>query len=591
MIPESFIQDLLTRIDIVDLVDSYVPLKKAGANYIACCPFHSEKTPSFTVSPTKQFYHCFGCGAHGTAIGFLMEYQGLNFVDAVKDLAGKAGMQVPEQAWDSARGASSETSGNLRRMTEVMARAAQYYRQQLKKSATAIDYLKKRGLTGEIAARFGIGYAPGDWKNLAAAFPDYEAPELLGAGLVIENEQGHRYDRFRERIMFPIMNPKGDIIAFGGRIIGPGEPKYLNSPETPIFEKGREVFGLPQARQALRKENCAIVVEGYMDVVALAQHQVGNAVATLGTSTTPVHVQKLLRQADRLVFCFDGDAAGRKAAWRALENALENISDNKSLAFAFLPEPEDPDSFVREQGKAAFDRLIVQATPLSEFLLRELSQRCDLNTAEGKAKLVHEAKPLLVRIPAPLLRLQLVKRVSEISNFSQAEVERLCGIRSYAPPAPPKAPRQTPSLARILLRFVVQRPALAARIPTTHLPAGTEGALLEAIAQNLGTLPANPNYAQLRERLRGHPLESQMDALAGESIRGALDDEDLIDSEFSAALEKLLQQNRQKTEYDALQAKGQFGVAGLSQEEKQSYQAYFTQIRDKKAGDSKLPEK
>jgi DNA primase len=591
MIPESFIQDLLTRIDIVDLVDSYVPLKKAGANYIACCPFHSEKTPSFTVSPTKQFYHCFGCGAHGTAIGFLMEYQGLNFVDAVKDLAAKAGMQVPEQAWHPASGASSEASGHLRRMTEVMARAAQYYRQQLKKSAAAIDYLKKRGLTGEIAARFGIGYAPGDWKNLAAAFPDYEAPELQSAGLVIENEQGHRYDRFRERIMFPIMNPKGDIIAFGGRIIGAGEPKYLNSPETPIFEKGRELFGLPQARQALRKENCVIVVEGYMDVVALAQHQVGNAVATLGTSTTPVHVQKLLRQADRLVFCFDGDAAGRKAAWRALENALENVSDNKSLAFAFLPEPEDPDSFVREQGKAAFDRLIVQATPLSEFLLRELSQRNDLNTAEGKAKLVHDAKPLLVRIPAPLLRLQLVKRLSEISGFSQTEVERLCGIRSYAPPAPPKAPRQAPSLARALLRFVLQRPALAARIPTPHLPAGMERALLEAIAKNLGGLPADPNYAQLRERLRGHPLESQLDVLAGESITGALDDEDLVEAEFSAALEKLLRQNRQKTEYEALQAKASFGVTGLTEEEKQSYQAYLAQMGGKKAGDSKLPGK
>ncbi|MDR3323058.1 MAG: DNA primase, partial [Zoogloeaceae bacterium] len=492
MIPESFIQDLLARTDLVELVDGYVRLKKSGANYAACCPFHNEKTPSFTVSPSKQFYHCFGCGAHGTAIGFLMEYQGLNFVEAVKELAGKAGMQVPEQAWDSPR---PEAQGTLRRITEVMARAVQYYKEQLKKSPQAIDYLKGRGLSGEIAARFGIGYAPEGWQNLAAAFPDYEAPELASAGLVIENEQGRRYDRFRERVMFPIINPKGEVIAFGGRILGAGEPKYLNSPETPVFEKGREVFGLPQARQALREENCAIVVEGYMDVVALAQHGVGNAVATLGTATTPTHVQKLLRQVDRIVYCFDGDNAGRKAAWRALENSLECLADNKSIGFVFLPDPEDPDSFVRQQGKAAFRQLIAQATPLSDFLLRELGQRGDLTTSVGKARLVSEAKPLLHRIPTPLLRLQLVKRLAEASGFSQAEVERLCGIRGYAPPMPPKAPRQMPSLEKKLLRLVLQRPALAARIPLLHVSAGEERAILEAIAHSLTLLPTHPGYA------------------------------------------------------------------------------------------------
>jgi DNA primase len=579
MIPESFIQDLLARIDIVDLVDSYVPLKKAGANYAACCPFHSEKTPSFTVSPTKQLYHCFGCGAHGTAIGFLMEYQGLGFIDAVRELASKAGMQVPEQEWRTAQ--NSESEGSLRRIAEVMAHAARYYKRQLKKNPKAIDYLKERGLTGEIAARFGIGYAPDGWQNLAAAFPDYEARELAAAGLVIENEQGRRYDRFRERIMFPIINPRGEVIAFGGRVIGAGEPKYLNSPETPLFEKGREVFGLPQARQALREENCAIVVEGYMDVVALAQHGVGNAVATLGTSTTPVHAQKLLRQVDRVVFCFDGDSAGRKAAWRALENSLECLADNKSIGFAFLPDPEDPDSFVRQQGKAAFYNLIAQATPLSDFLLRELGQRCDLTSSEGKARLIHEAKPLLTRVPTPLLRLQLVKRLAEASGFSQTEVERLCGIRSYAPPAPPKAPRQAPSLERALLRFVLQRPALAARIPLAHLPAGAERAMLEAIAQSLSTLPADPHYAQLREHLRGHPLEGQMDALSGELIDLSVDDE-FIEPEFDATLEKLCRKTRQKSVFDVLQAKaGRFGVAGLSEEEKQIYQTYLIQKKER----------
>ncbi|WP_026686261.1 DNA primase [Azovibrio restrictus] len=575
MIPESFIQDLLDRVDIVDLIDGYVRLKKAGANYSACCPFHNEKTPSFTVSPTKQFYHCFGCGAHGTAISFLMEYQGLGFVDAVKELAGKVGMQVPEQE----RGSRPEERGSLRQLTELMARAAQYYKDQLKQSPKAIDYLKGRGLTGEICARFGIGYAPDGWQNLAAIFPHYDAPELAAAGLVIENEQGRRYDRFRDRIMFPIINPKGEVIAFGGRIIGQGEPKYLNSPETPIFEKGREAYGLPQARQALREENRVIVVEGYMDVVALAQHGVGNAVATLGTATTPTHVQKLLKQVDRIVYCFDGDNAGRKAAWRALENSLEALADNKSVGFAFLPDPEDPDSYVRQFGKDAFRTLIAQATPLSDFLLRELGQRCDLTSSEGKARLIHEAKPLLTRLPTPLLRLQLVKRLAEASGFSQTEVERLCDIRGYAPPAPPKAPRQAPSLARILLRLALQRPALAARIPLTHLSPGPERSILEAIAQSLTSLAPNPGYAQLREALRGHPLESQVDTLAGELI-GMEMDEELVESEFAAALERL-QEGDQKVAFAALQAKArQFGVAGLSEEEKQAYLTLLSQKKE-----------
>ncbi|HEX6734380.1 MAG TPA: DNA primase, partial [Azonexus sp.] len=287
MIPDSFIQDLLARVDIVDLVDSHVPLKKAGANYAACCPFHNEKSPSFTVSPTKQFYHCFGCGAHGTAIGFVMEYQGLGFVDAIKELAGRAGMQVPDS---EGRNFPAEKPGQTRTLIEVMARAAQYYKDQLKASPRAIEYCKKRGLTGEVAARFGIGYAPDGWQNLQAVFPNYNADELKAAGLVIDNEAGRRYDRFRDRLMIPIINQKGEIIAFGGRIIDQGEPKYLNSPETPLFEKGRELFGLPQARQALRDTDTAIVTEGYMDVIALSQNGVGNAVATLGTATTATHV-------------------------------------------------------------------------------------------------------------------------------------------------------------------------------------------------------------------------------------------------------------------------------------------------------------
>lgn len=565
MIPESFIQDLLARVDIVDLVDSYVPLKKAGANYAACCPFHNEKSPSFTVSPTKQFYHCFGCGAHGTAIGFVMEYQGVGFVDAIKDLASRAGMAVPES-----EGFKPEQQGQTRNLVEAMTRAAQYYKDQLKKSPRAIDYCKKRGLSGEIAARFGIGYAPDGWQNLQAVFPDYNAETLKAAGLVIDNEGGRRYDRFRDRLMIPIINPKGEIIAFGGRIIDQGEPKYLNSPETPLFEKGRELFGLPQARQALRETNTAIVTEGYMDVIALAQNGVGNAVATLGTATTPTHVQKLLRQVDRIVFCFDGDNAGRKAAWRALENALEALADNKQIGFVFLPAEHDPDSFIRDHGKEAFDRAVIQATPLSDVLLRELGQRCDLTSSEGKARLIYEAKPLLHKLPTPLLRLQLVKRLAEASGFAQEEVERLCELKSFRPPAPAKAKRTAPSLTRNLLRIVLHQPALARELPIELLPDTPERPALQRLHQLVCSSSEEISYALLRERLRGQPEEAAIEQAASELL-GQPFDEAEADMEFRDTIEKL-HGGEQKRQFDELQTKAQqFGVAGLSAAEKQAY--------------------
>ncbi len=568
MIPDSFIQDLLARVDIVDLVDSYVPLKKAGANYAACCPFHNEKSPSFTVSPTKQFYHCFGCGAHGTAIGFVMEYQGLGFVDAVKDLASRAGMQVPESEGGGYR---DEKPGQTRTLIDIMARAAQYYKDQLKKSSQAIDYCKKRGLTGEIAARFGMGYAPDGWQNLQEVFSDYNADELKLAGLVIENEAGRRYDRFRDRLMIPIVNPKGEIIAFGGRIIDQGEPKYLNSPETPLFEKGRELFGLPQARQALRETDTAIVTEGYMDVIALAQNGVGNAVATLGTATTATHVNKLLRQVDRVVFCFDGDNAGRKAAWRALENSLEALADNKRLAFIFLPQEHDPDSYIRQFGKEQFERQVTQAMPLSDFLLRELAQRCDLTSSEGKAQLIYEAKPLLLRLPTPLLRLQLVKRLAEASGFAQSEVERLCELKSYTPAAPPKARRTAPSLTRNLLRIVLHKPQLAGRLPVDLLPDTPERPALLRLHQLVGGGPDSASsYADLREQLRGLPEEGIIEQAAAELL-GLPFDEEAADSEFRDTLEKL-KEGSEKRAFAELQIKAQqFGVAGLSAAEKQAY--------------------
>lgn len=567
MIPESYIQELLHRIDLVDLIDGYVHLKKAGANYAACCPFHNEKSPSFTVSPSKQFYHCFGCGAHGTAIGFLMEYSGLGFLDAIKELSSRAGMQMPEE--ESRR---PDDGPRITTLTDAMARAAKYYYEQLKFSATAIDYLKGRGLSGEIAQKFGIGYAPDGWQNLGAAFDDYSVVELQQAGLVIKNEQGRLYDRFRDRVMFPIMNQKGEVIAFGGRVMGDGEPKYLNSPETPLFEKGREVFGLPQARAALREKNTAIVVEGYMDVVALAQHGVGNAVATLGTATTATHVQKLLRQVDRIVYCFDGDNAGRKAAWRALENSLEALPEQKSIGFVFLPDTEDPDSFVRKQGAEAFDRLITQAMPLSEFMLRELASHCDMTSAEGRARLVAEAKPLLKRLQTTLLRLQLVKRLAEASGFSQAEVERLCDLRPIARPAPLRVQRQAPSLLRPLLRLVLQKPEFAARIPLAALPANVaEARAIRSLCQTiLAAQGAMPEYAAVLERLRGNEDEGILREAASELMRQPFAEED-IDAEFEGAIKQLLE-GENKRAFAILQEKvHKLGVAGLSGEEKQQY--------------------
>jgi DNA primase len=413
VIPQSFIQELLARVDIVDVVGKHVKLRKGGANWMGLCPFHGEKSPSFSVSPTKQFYHCFGCGAHGSAIGFLMEHAGLGYVDAIHELAREVGLTVPdERGPDDARRRDPD-------LLETLAAAMRFYKQRLKDTPRAIEYLKGRGVSGETAARFGIGYAPEGWRGLEAAVPDYSAGTMVESGLVIESEpeegesgRRRRYDRFRDRIMFPIRNPRGQVIGFGGRVLGKGEPKYLNSPETPLFSKGRELYGLFEGRDAIRAADCVIVVEGYMDVVMLAQHGVRNAVATLGTATTAQHVQKLLRLVDRVVFAFDGDAAGRRAAWRALEACLPLAADTKRIDFLFLPPEHDPDSFVREHGEAGFAAFLAGAQPLSEFLLRELSGRVDLATPEGRARFQAEARPLLLSMPQAALRLQLVQAVA-----------------------------------------------------------------------------------------------------------------------------------------------------------------------------------
>ncbi len=499
MIPNDFIQTLLSRIDIVDVVDRYVPLKKAGANYVACCPFHSEKTPSFTVSQSKQFYHCFGCGAHGTAIGFLMEYGGKAFPDAVEELARDAGLEVPRVETRPGEAGRREQAQDL---SSLLLAAAKFYRAQLKDAPHAIEYLKGRGLTGAIAGQFGIGYAPDAWQPLAAAVDRYDAPELETAGLVIAGDGGKRYDRFRDRIMFPIHDSRGQVIGFGGRVLGEGEPKYLNSPETPLFSKGRELYGLFLARNAIRDAGKVVVVEGYMDVVALAQHGVDYTVATLGTATTPVHVQKLFRLTDTIVFCFDGDNAGRKAAWRALENTLPALADGKNAVFLFLPEGEDPDDYVRKRGKAPFEELLERATPLSEFLLSELAARHPPRTAEGGAALAAAARPYFAQLNAPILSALLRRRLADLTGLPETELRALLrqggsgdARQRHAVAADDQrtmqravahgrtGARRAPSLVRELIQGLLLQPDLARVIALPRPDDGTaDGAALAALA-------------------------------------------------------------------------------------------------------------
>jgi len=531
MIPRDFIDTLLARVDIVDVIDRRVPLKKAGQNYQACCPFHSEKTPSFTVSPTKQFYHCFGCGAHGTALGFLMEYEHMSFPDAVAALAQDTGLQVPESAHEPDRPKPPPA------LWDALEQAAQFYRQQLKHNPRAIDYLKRRGLTGVIAARYGIGYAP-DGSPLKQVFADYSADALAASGLVIDGDRG-RYDRFRDRIMFPIRNIKGQIVGFGGRILDQGEPKYLNSPETPLFHKGSELYGLFEARAAIKAAGRAIVVEGYMDVVALAQHGVEFAVAALGTATTPIHARTLLRHTDRLIYAFDGDNAGRKAAWRALENSLEALQDGKEVSFLFLPEGEDPDSYIRTHGQAAFLHLLDTDTlPLSAFLVRELARDRRLDSQEGRATLIKEARPLLEKIAAPLLASLIQRQIAELAHLQADELSHMGVKPNFARRAPPRPQRRpAPSRLRSLARTLLMNPQRAAEVETSWLDAS------DPLAERMGELMTwlrdieQLNLPALAEAARGSTLE----ALVNELMTDLLDKDDTWDwnAEFDGALKQL----------------------------------------------------
>jgi DNA primase len=543
-IPQSFIQELLARADVVEIVGRYVQLKKGGANYSGLCPFHGEKTPSFTVSPSKQFYHCFGCGKNGNAIGFLMDYAGMNFVEAVKDLAGQYGMQVPEDERSPAdRARDAEQKQKQATLTDVLEKAGAAYRKHLKNSPKAIEYFKSRGLSGEIAKQFGLGYAPEGWRTLASVFPEYDDPLLAESGLVIVNEEDQkRYDRFRDRVMFPIRNVKGECIGFGGRVLGEGTPKYLNSPETPVFSKGRELYGLWEARNAIREAGYVLVTEGYMDVVALAQLGFPNAVATLGTACTPDHVQKLFRFTDSVVFSFDGDAAGRRAARKALDGALPYATDVRTVKFLFLPAEHDPDSYIREFGRDAFARFVSDALPLSRFLIEAAREGCDLDTAEGRAHMAANARPLWTLLPDGALKRQLLADIADMVQLGAHELSELWGMTNAAPargsykkesgprspgaaswpfspqkqgfePRKPRvAGRSMPvSRATRALQIVLTEPAAWERLSNDdhhmlcELPAphGPLFAWLDAQHHDHGAQP----WSALREALRGHEHE------------------------------------------------------------------------------------
>ncbi len=541
-IPQSFIQELIARTDVVEVVGRYVQLKKGGANYMGLCPFHGEKSPSFSVSPSKQFFHCFGCGKNGNAIGFLMEHSGMNFIEAVKDLAQSYGMQVPEDEADpQERQRAAQQRQRQVTLNDVLEKAGEAYRKQLKTSPRAIDYLKGRGLSGDIAKAFGLGYAPEGWRSLASVFADYQDPLLVESGLLISNtEDGaeeKRYDRFRDRIMFPIRNVKGECIGFGGRVMGDGTPKYLNSPETPVFSKGRELYGLFEARTALREAGYVLVTEGYMDVVALAQSGFANAVATLGTACTTDHVQKLFRFTDAVVFSFDGDAAGRRAARKALDGALPYASDVRNVKFLFLPAEHDPDSYIREHGSEAFARLVSDATPLSRFLVDVARDGCDIDSAEGRALLASQARPLWLALPDGVLKTQLLGEFADLVGIGNRELQRLWlgdssakTQRTASPgqsggkPRETSAPRRSSSpvsmrrkaptrqdrALQILFTDMAQWSALA--LPQQHMlmdlpaPHGRLFSWLDSQSQEHGVQP----LAALREGLRGHEDEDML---------------------------------------------------------------------------------
>jgi DNA primase len=515
LIPASFIDELMGRTDIVEVINARVPLKKAGREFKACCPFHGEKTPSFTVSPNKQFYHCFGCGAHGTALGFLMDYEHLSFPEAVEELASLAGLEVPRE----------ESPGGERRtdLYGLLDAVAAFYRDELKRHAPAVDYLKARGVSGATAATFGLGWAPDAWDAVLKRFGRDEETvhRLATAGLLIERDGGGHYDRFRGRVMFPIRDARGRVIAFGGRVLGKDEPKYLNSPETPLFHKGRELYGLYEARQALRQIERLLVVEGYMDVVGLREAGIAWAVATLGTATTPEHLERLFRVTEEVVFCFDGDRAGRQAAWRALENALPTLGEGRQVRFLFLPEGEDPDSLVRAEGAEAFSARLAHALPLSDYLHDELAARVDTDSMDGRARLAELAKPLVAKVPEGVFRNLLVRRIARAVGMDENAYGRFVEAAAGAPPQaagrPARPSRAAPgrsSLVRRAVALVVHFPAQAAQVTLPQGLAGLERPGMDLLQALLEDVAPRMTTGSLLERWREHDAFPHLQKLA-----------------------------------------------------------------------------
>ncbi|EJG1204577.1 TPA: DNA primase [Vibrio parahaemolyticus] len=581
-IPRSFIDDLLARLDIVDIIDARVKLKKKGKNYGACCPFHNEKTPSFSVSQEKQFYHCFGCGAHGNAIDFMMEFERLEFVEAIEELASYLGLDVPREQRSGGGGQFNSgpqaSSSEKRSLYDLMGSIAQFYRNQLKQpsSKVAIEYLKDRGLSGEVVQKFGIGYVADEWDLVRKNFGQNKDNQdmLVTGGMLIENDKGNRYDRFRGRIMFPIRDRRGRVIGFGGRVLGEGTPKYLNSPETPIFHKGKELYGLYEVLQAHREPAQILVVEGYMDVVALAQYGVDYSVASLGTSTTGDHIQMLFRQTNTVVCCYDGDRAGKEAAWRALENALQFLKTGNTLKFLFLPDGEDPDSYVRKYGKAAFEQQIEQATPLSSYLFDNLIElhQINLGNNEGKSALRAYASALIDKIPDPYFQELLEKLLDERTGFDNRLRQPRKKI-SETRPQPHKEIKRTPM--REVIALLIQNPSYAQMVPDLSSVRDLSIPGLSLFADVLDKCQAHPhiNTGQLLEHWRNSQNEALLSRLASWDIPL---DEDNQEEIFLDSLDKIIAQCVEK-QIENLQAKAR--SVGLSAEEKRELLALMLDLK------------
>ena len=564
-IPREFIDELLARLDVVEVIDRRVPLKKAGKDFKACCPFHNEKTPSFTVSRPKQFYHCFGCGVSGTAITFLMEFEHLSFPEAVEELAGEAGLEVPDTG--PARSGDNPTLPLL----EILGEASRYYKDQLRShtdASTTIAYLKQRGLTGEIAAQFDLGYAPTGWDNLSSTACNEEKLDLMvKAGLISKRESGGHYDRFRARVIFPIHDSKGRVIAFGGRLLDKGEPKYLNSPETPVFHKGSELYNLHRARSAIAQQQMSIVVEGYMDVLALAQHGIDHCVATLGTATTTTHLQRLFRLAPSIVFCFDGDRAGRDAAGRALEIALPLLESGRQVSFLFLPDGEDPDSVIRDQGADTFRTLIDSATPLPDLLFDTLLNQTDLTRMDGKARLATLARPLISRVPEGPLRELMQQRLSDLTGVAPSSLGELATTPPTVPHKRASARSKRLSPLATAISVLVQRPQLATGLdlPTAVVDTQDDPGV-QLLTKVHGFARENPQLttASLIERFRGDEQQPTLEKLAS---RNHLVDDDGLEIFLAETLATLASQSIDDTIADLLRLASERELNGIEKQQ------------------------